>query len=271
MGNRNRGSAAVVFFIVVMLISLFRGSSTHTRDRNAAQRSSQTANRPNLTPTELAEQVKPPAGVQWREGTALIVLIDTSGSMSQKVADAAGALKPKIDVAKTAARSVVDLVAKHAASQKNQEVQLGIYEFAGRFPNVVEKVVPLSAPNVAAASSAIDGMSPGGATPIGDAVLAAKRDLDASGLSRRHIVVVTDGDNTQGHPVNDVANVLFALPEKDRAALYFIAFDIDASTFSAIKEKGAMVLPAANEKDLLGTLEFLISGEILLEQPAQSK
>src|SRR5687767_9626709 len=42
-----------------------------------------------------------------REGIATVILVDTSGSMAEKVAGVGGELKPKIDIAK---RSVIDLV-----------------------------------------------------------------------------------------------------------------------------------------------------------------
>src|SRR5687767_2249156 len=118
-----------VFFLGILVLWGVTGCGTTPNQSGARP-----GIRPPLTPAQLSEQIKPPAGTRWREGTALVVLIDTSGSMKQSVPDASGARKPKIDIAKTASRGIVDLVAKYASGQKDQEVQLGIFEFSGRHP-----------------------------------------------------------------------------------------------------------------------------------------
>jgi hypothetical protein len=99
-------------------------------------------------------------------------------------------------------------------------------------------------------------------------MIQAKRDLDATGLSRRHILVVTDGENNRGYAPADVASVLARLPESARPSVYFVAFDIAAERFKAVREAGGLVLAAANETDLGQTFDYLLTGKILAEQPA---
>ena len=59
-------------------------------------------------------------------------------------------------------------------------------------------------------------MTADGGTPIGDAMIAGKRALDRTGLSRRHLLVVTDGENTDGAKPVDV---MVVPPARGRAAL----------------------------------------------------
>ena len=143
---------------------------------------------------------------------------------------------------------------------------LGLYEFSGRSNQPDCRVLlPLSKPDPISAAQALVNMNAGGDTPIGDAILAAKKDLDATGLSRLHILVVTDGDNTKGYAPQDVVAAINKLPQEQRAGVYFIAFDVAASVFTPVKEAGAIVLPAANAQELQRALDALMSEKILVE------
>lgn len=50
-------------------------------------------------------------------------------------------------------------------------------------------------------------------------------------------------------------------------AIYFIAFDVAAHQFDAIRDAGGMVLAAAGARDLQQALDYLLAGKILAEQP----
>jgi Mg-chelatase subunit ChlD len=110
-------------------------------------------------------------------------------------------------------------------------------------------------------------MRANGGTPIGDAMVAAKRALDSSGLTRRHLLVVTDGENTDGYKPADVMAALARRPEQERPSIYFVAFDIEASRFSAVRDGGGLVLAAGNATELDTTLNSLLTGKILVEGP----
>ena len=110
-------------------------------------------------------------------------------------------------------------------------------------------------------------MKASGGTPIGDAMVAGKRALDATGLSRRHLLVVTDGENTDGPEPDDVAGRhRCAAPPTERPSIYFVAFDIDASRFNGVRDAGGLVLEAANARALNDTLDSLLRGKILIEK-----
>jgi hypothetical protein len=80
-----------------------------------------------------------------------------------------------------------------------------------------------------------------------------------------HILVVTDGENNKGYAPSDVVAAIGRLPEASRASVYFVAFDVAADVFKPVRDAGGLVLPAANEAELQQTLDFVLSGRILVE------
>jgi hypothetical protein len=95
----------------------------------------------------------------------------------------------------------------------------------------------------------------------------ARLALDRSRLKRRHLLVVTDGENTDGPDPGLVASVLEKQPEEIKASLYFVAFDVDADQFASVKRAGALLLPAKSGAELAATFDELLSDRILVEAP----
>ena len=54
-------------------------------------------------------------------------------------------------------------------------------------------------------------------------------------------------------------------------SVHFVAFDVDARQFSAVKRLGATVVGAADEKQLNTQLEFILKRQILLEEEEPKK
>ena len=208
-----------------------------------------------------------PVGEQ-REGIAAVILVDTSGSMAKKVVGAGGELTPKIEIAQ---RSVIDLVSqfeRYARENPEKTISLGIYEFSSRKNQApVREVLKNRAPDLSVAKPAINRLTAGGGTPIGDAMIVAKQALDGTSLSRRHMVVVTDGENTQGYNPVDVTDVLSRERTEQRVSIYFVAFDVAADSFNGVRAAGGLILGAANESDLKQAIDFILTGKILVEQP----
>jgi hypothetical protein len=94
----------------------------------------------------------------------------------------------------------------------------------------------------------------------------AKLALDATGLARRHLLVITDGENTDGFKPGDVTAAIGRRPADERPSIYFVAFDIAASRFSQVRDNGGLVLGAATGKELGDTLDALLRGRILIEK-----
>jgi hypothetical protein len=155
--------------------------------------------------------------------------------------------EPKIESARRAALDIVEQFARYADDHPSEPVMLGIYEFSVRRRQASARdVIPMG--------------------PIGDAMIAGKLALDATGLAQRHLLVITDGENTRGHLPGQVAAAIGRRPEAERPSIYFVAFDIDASRFDDVKSAGALVFEAADSRGLNETLETLLRGEILVER-----
>jgi Ca-activated chloride channel homolog len=209
----------------------------------------------------------PAAQVAAKDGLAAAIVIDVSGSMDDSVTGEGGRSERKIEIARRAARDLVEQFARYAEEHKDEPVVLGLYEFSERNGQPdCRPIVPMGPPDRARAAAAIAQMHANGGTPIGNAMIAAKQALDATGLTRRHLLVVTDGANTGGFEPDAVAAAIARRPEAERPSIYFVAFDIEASQFSGVKNAGGLVLAAANARELNDTLDSLLRGKILLEK-----
>ena len=261
--RRHRQSNGLLFLALIMAFVSARSCG----DRGSPQPQSSRVSTPVENPIE--DVLRPAAGARYQEGIAAAILIDTSGSMQQRVRDADGAMQPKISIAKRAALNLVDQFDAYAREHSDKRIVVGIYEFSDRGKSAnCRTVVKLGPPDAAAARSAIMDMYANGDTPIGDAMIKAKHDVDGAGLSKRHILVITDGENTKGYSPAEVTRVISSQNETDRASIYFVAFDVAASKFNSVRDSGGLVLAASNETDLKGTLDYLLTGKILAEQPA---
>jgi len=113
-------------------------------------------------------------------------------------------------------------------------------------------------------------MHPEGGTPIGDAMIAVKQKMSQTGLARQHLLLITDGESNQGYDPGDVMNALSRLPQDQQVNVYFFAFDVGASRFGKVRDSGGLVLAASNEPELQQTLDYVLTGKILVEQPEPS-
>lgn len=227
----------------------------------------ETDERLGRTDRRIDEQLAPSSAAAPREGLAAAIIIDVSGSMDEEVTGEDGREERKIEIARRAARELVEQFARYADDHPDEPVLLGIYEFSERngVPDA-RPIMPMGKPDRARAASALQAMRANGGTPIGNAMIAAKRELDATALTRRHLLVVTDGENTEGFAPERVAAAMNRRPEAERPSLYFVAFDVATSRFDRVRDAGGLVLGAANAKELNATLDSLLRGQILLEK-----
>jgi Mg-chelatase subunit ChlD len=213
----------------------------------------------------LEGRLTPPDDTVWRDGLAAVVLVDVSGSMHDRIK---GERRRKIEAAQAAATDLVGAFQRYAAAHGDTPVVVGVYEFSRRGSEPSARtVVPIGPPNATSAGYAINGMKTGGGTPIGDAMVEARLALDRTGLKRRHLLVVTDGENTDGSDPAVVARVLERQKDDIRAPLYFVAFDVDANVFDGVKKAGGLLLSAKSSSELAGTIDELLSDRILVEAP----
>lgn len=231
------------------------------------ERRSPDPDRLSRTERHIDEQLAPATQVPPREGLAAAILIDVSGSMDDEVRGESGREEEKIEIARRAARDLVEQFARYAEDHRDEPVLLGLYEFSERsnLPDC-RAVIPMGPPDRERAERALASMRARGGTPIGNAMIIAKRELDATGLSRRHLLVVTDGENTDGFDPDAVTAAISRRPEGERPSIYFVAFDIEARRFEKVRDAGALLLGASNARELNSTLDSLLRGQILIEK-----
>ena len=214
---------------------------------------------------QLTARLTPPAGTVWKDGLAAVVLVDVSGSMHDRIK---GERRRKIEAAQAAAIDLVGAFDRYATAHPAEPVLVGVHEFSARPGEpAAREVIGLARPNPRTAGDRIRDMKTGGGTPIGDAMAEARLALDRSGLKRRHLLVVTDGENTNGPDPALVASILEKQADEIKASLYFVAFDVDADVFAPVKNTGALLLSAKSGAELASTFDELLNDRILVEAP----
>lgn len=209
-----------------------------------------------------APQAEPagPAPVVARDGVGVAIVVDVSGSMAKPVQGSDGKPVAKYLVARQAVRELYERSEAFCGRNPERLVEVSLYQFDG----VTRQLIPFAKPSPRAAGGSIESLRPAGGTAIGRAVTKAKNDLDATGLTMKHIVVVTDGENTSGPTPADVA----AAMAKDAApaSVYVVAFDVNAAIFQPVKSHGWTVWSAANADELQTALDTIFGENILLEK-----
>jgi hypothetical protein len=214
-------------------------------------------------------------GLAAQEGVALAILYDTSGSMSDAVRDGAGKYSPKYKIANRALEAIAKQIQGYVAARPGQEaprkVEAGLFTFNG---NGVREVVPFGNFDAPAMIKwARNFSTPGSGTPIGTALEKASATVLKSDLSRKHVLIITDGMNTVGpDPAATLPGILKQAEQKQtKLGVYFVAFDVDARVFNPVKKLGAKIFGAGDEKQLNAQLQLILQQEILLEEPETPK
>ena len=200
------------------------------------------------------------AEVEEGLGAAVAILIDTSGSMRDK---APGDERPKFVIAREAVESMLDATDAFVAKRPDFPIKIGLYTFSSSV-RMLQSIQPYdrAAVRVALANLTL----PGGGTAIGDAMREARPDLYRAGVFRKYLLVVTDGDNTNGRPPDEVAREIFRKSE-GAVQVYFVAFDTSPQKFAFLKEVGGDVIGAGSGSELRQALDGIYQGKILAEAP----
>jgi hypothetical protein len=208
------------------------------------------------------------------DGVALAIIYDTSGSMHDSVRDSTGKPAPKYIIANRALAAVARQIQAFATSgpaTAPRKVHAGLFVFSGNSARQAVKFGPFD--EAALEQFARTFSSPNGNTPLGNALSVASHTVLDSPLSRKHVLIITDGMNTEGPAPEAVMPRLKQLAEQKHASLsvHFVAFDVAAKQFDAVKKLGATVVGAADEKQLNTQLEFILQRKILLEEEEPAK
>ncbi len=208
------------------------------------------------------------------DGVALGIVYDTSGSMKEQVRDGSGNMAAKYVIANRALQAIAKRMQAFAASASAtgpRKVRAGLFVFEG---NGARQAIPFGPFDPAAFDSwARTFTTPNGGTPLGTAVSAASRAVLSSNLTRKHVLVITDGMSNIGPAPAAVLLSLKRQAEQKRTSIsvHFVAFDVDAKVFDGVKKLGATVVGAANEIQLNEQLSFILEKKILLEEEEPPK
>lgn len=207
------------------------------------------------------------------DGVAFAIVYDTSGSMAETVRDAQGKQTPKFRIANRALAAIANRIQAFAADTNAgpRKIHAGLFVFSESGGRTALPFGPFD--GAALTNWAKNFSTPGGGTPLGNALTPACRAVLNSGLTRKHVLVITDGMNTVGPQPTVTLPPL--LKEADRKqtllGVHFVAFDVDAKVFDGVKKLGATVLGAADETQLNTQLEFILETKILLEAEEPAK
>jgi len=208
------------------------------------------------------------------EGVAIAIVYDTSGSMNEQVKDETGRLAPKYVIANRALTAIADRIqvfATNSTSAGPRKIRTGLFVFQNKGSRIALPMAPFNADAIKTWAHHFS--HPSGGTPLGITLNTAGRAVLPSGLTRKHVLVITDGVNTVG------PNPAVTLPQLQKQAaqkqtglsVHFVAFDVDARVFDGVKKLGATVVGAANESQLNTQLEFILEKKILLEEEEPPK
>jgi Mg-chelatase subunit ChlD len=198
------------------------------------------------------------AEVEEGLGAAVAILVDTSGSMKQ---DAPGDSRPKYVVAQEALEAMLDATDAFVARRPDFPIKIGVYSFASSV-HVLRPIQPYDRAAIRATLASLP--RPGGGTAIGDAMREARPDLYRAGVFRKYLLVVTDGENTNGRSPDDVARDIWRKSEGG-VQTYFVAFDTSPEKFAFLKDAGGDVIGAGTGAELRTALDGIYQGKILAE------
>ncbi len=205
------------------------------------------------------------------DGVALGILYDTSGSMNDPVPNSHGSSSPKYVIANRALLAVVKQIQAYMTNGVTgapRKVDVGLFTFS---KDGAQEVVKLSAFDAGAIQNWTTNFSkPSGGTPLGNALRTVSRDVLNSPMPHKHVLIITDGENTVGPDPAAILPSVNKSAEKQQTTVFvhFIAFDVNAKVFNGVKNQGASVASAADEKELNSQLDFILQNQILLEKPS---
>jgi Mg-chelatase subunit ChlD len=197
-------------------------------------------------------------------GAAVAILIDTSGSMKEK---APGDSRRKHEVAQEALNAMLDATDAFIARRPDFPIKIGVYSFSSGV-NTLHPIQPYDRVAIKRVLANLPG--PGGGTAIGDAMREARPDLYRAGVFRKYLLVVTDGENTNGRNPEAVARDIWS-KSQGGVQVFFVAFDTSPEKFAFLKEVGGDVIGAGTGAELRTALDGLYQGRILAEATGGEK
>lgn len=249
-----------------MLVGVLLGACASPPEQPAPEAQVESGDRTKRV-TRIERELIAPEAVPAREGIAVVFLVDVSSGMWTGILDrrSSNTISSEIVIAAWAVLDLVRQLDQHAQARPDVPVLVGLFAFGGPHDASAREVIPLSAPVPARVEQMFPDLAAENGKAIGDAMVVATLALDRTGLTRRHLFVVTGGGHTHGHAPADVVAALMRRPEADRPSVHFVAFDVPAPWFDALRNEGALVLDATNVKELNTAMDSLLTGKTPIE------
>jgi len=265
-----------VAFVFVVGINIFN-DETQTAESGNSEIVPE-ANRPFSGPgyiLEFASDYNPGLAQIDDLGISIVIAVDTSGSMSDL--PQSGGSNPKYIEASRSLSEIVNFLEGLAHDyQKSGGLKLKVAVIT--FHSEVDVLYPLtemkpeSFAQLRLVMGSADNFEPGGKTAIGKTIEKATEILSQSGTILKSMIVISDGENTEGP---EPADVLYAVnenrnnvttveyPVDTRGVLAsFVGFDIDSGAFSPLADLGARVSSAADKAQLTTSLQEIFVADI---------
>lgn len=198
--------------------------------------------------------------VEQRLCTAVVILIDTSTSMLNAVKDSEGRRRSKAEIAREALEQVIRTTGERTRARPELRLELGIY----RFSDTVSQILAMDAFNEELALDSLANLRTSSGTAIGRALEVAFRSVHATGCVRKHVLCITDGDNSSGPSPEQVGKALHAASGGD-TAIHFIAFNTSSKKFAFLEKIGGEVVEAMDGAQLVEQLSEIYEKRILAE------
>jgi Mg-chelatase subunit ChlD len=197
-------------------------------------------------------------------GIAIAILIDNSGSMNEPTPG--DPELPKAAVAQAAVAAMLDETQQFTQAHRDVPVNVAILRFSGA--DEVVTVLPMTRYDAAAIRAALDRIPhPRHGTAIGAALQAGCVAVSRAGAFRKHVIVVTDGENTDG-PSPEVVGPEIWRKSNGSVHLHFVAFDTDPARFGFLQDIHGSLLAAGNGASLRSALDQIYQQRILAESEA---
>ena len=249
------GLVGALLFCAVVLTMLVANLSQQQLVRYHA---SQVKQKAAAEARAVAENAVYQAEVEEGIGAALVILLDTSGSMKEPVP---GGSRAKHVVAREAIAKMLEATTRFQKEHPDFAVEVGLMHFASS----IYTDVPIQAYDAEVMATALRGMpEPGGGTAIGEALLQARPALYRAGVYRKYILCVTDGENTAGAEPATVARTINRRSE-GAVQIHVVAFDTSPEKFSFVTQLGGELVSASDARGLAEALHGIYEGKILAE------
>ena len=264
--ERSRAVAAFVLAVACMLMWVVPAFATETSKPASSSTAISTETKTLSSSTTTTSGASEERSSQGSADAKAALILDASFSMLEEDADG-----PRIDAAKKATHELIDSLPDTA--------QMGLFAYGAQESNApdnreagcrdIQRLVPVGEIDKQEFGSAIDGLTPKGYTPMGNALREAAEELGDEG--ERSIILVSDGIDTCAPPeVCDVAKELAG--DGVDLAIHTVGFKADEEARAELEciaeAGGGQFLEAADASSLAESLKFLAQRGVVKYQTA---